>query len=141
VLAGFAPVLVRINAAPEGGLDVSALAGLPVDGIVVPKVAVSDDLSRIRQALRQYGSAPRLPLVPQVESAAGVLGLEALLQSDPHVAAVAFGREDFAADLGVPRSPHAAELAVPRARMAMCARAAGLPAIDTVYTISETPKA
>jgi len=47
--------------------------------------------------------------------------------------ALTLGLEDYAADLGVPRSPDGAESAWARARLVNAAKAAGLQAIDSVY--------
>jgi citrate lyase subunit beta/citryl-CoA lyase len=127
--AGSAAVCVRINAVGEGADDdLAALAGLPIDALVVPKAASPDELSRVRAAVD-----PRVALIAQVESACGIVALQELVDV-PGLAALALGGEDLSVDLGVTRSEASLELLVPRALVALHARAAGLAAIDTVYT-------
>ena len=46
----------------------------------------------------------------------------------------AFGADDYTADMGVPRSADGVELLHPRSVVAVAARAAGIPALDTPYT-------
>jgi citrate lyase subunit beta / citryl-CoA lyase len=132
-LAGPSAVCVRINAHREGAEeDLAALAGCSVDAVVLPKAARPDDVREVRAAIDQrLGEA--VTLVPQVESAAGILAVSELA-SVPRIGAIAFGGEDFCVDLGVRRSEESLELLMPRALLALHACAAGLPAIDTVWT-------
>jgi citrate lyase subunit beta/citryl-CoA lyase len=68
--------------------------------------------------------------VPLIEMTAAVLHIEAICRH-PYVIAVAFGCEDYVADL---RGVHCHEsLLVPRSLIAMAARAAGVAPIDTVH--------
>lgn len=125
-LAGESRLYVRINAAGEGGIeDARALRWADIAGLMVPKVSEPADLEEVEVGL---------PLIPQVESAAGVLWVRELLAGAVGVQAAAFGGEDFSVDLGVTRSPESTELFLPRAWVSLCAHAAGVPAIDTVYT-------
>jgi len=134
-LAGSAAVCVRINAVGEGAeLDLDALSGCALDAVVLPKAVAPEDVRFVREALdRVLADGQTVALIPQVESTRGVLAL-AELAAVEGVAALAFGGEDFCVDLGVARSDDSLELLMPRALVALHARAAGLAAIDTVYT-------
>ena len=134
-LDGPSAVCVRINAVGEGGVtDLHALEGMRIDGVVLPKAADAVGLARIREEVdRLLPDGEAVALIPQVESARGVVHL-ARLASTTNIAAIALGGEDLCVDLGVPRSQDSLELLVPRALVALHARALGIPAIDTVYT-------
>jgi citrate lyase subunit beta/citryl-CoA lyase len=124
-LAGPSAVCVRINAVDEGAQDdVEALAGLAIDALVLPKATGAADVAAVRAVLDGLGGAS-IGLIPQVESARGILGLGQLAAAAP-ITAIALGGEDLCVDLGVARGADSLELLVPRAL--------GLAAIDTVYT-------
>jgi citrate lyase subunit beta / citryl-CoA lyase len=132
-LAGPSTVCVRINAIDEGAYeDLAVLARCRVDAVVLPKAARPAELAQARAAVDER-LGQDTGLVPQIESAAGVLALAELVQV-AGVDAIAFGGEDFCVDLGVARSEDSLELLAPRALLALHACAAGLPAIDTVWT-------
>lgn len=128
-LAGASAVCVRINAIGEGGEDdLDALAGTSPAAVVVPKATDPRQVSQVRSTLE-----PTVALIPQIESAKGVVALPELSRADG-VVAIALGGEDLSVDLGVKRSSESLELLVPRALVALHARAVGVAAIDTVYT-------
>jgi citrate lyase subunit beta / citryl-CoA lyase len=132
-LAGPSAVCVRVNAYREGcDEDLQALMGCNIDAVVLPKAARPDELSSVRAMIdRRLGETVRL--MPQVESTTGILAVPELVRIQG-VGAIAFGGEDFCVDLGVSRSEESLELLMPRALLALHACAAGLPAIDTVWT-------
>jgi citrate lyase subunit beta/citryl-CoA lyase len=132
-LAGPSAVCVRVNGFGEGAQeDLAALAGCCVDAVVLPKAGRQTELRRVRVAIDER-LGEETGLVPQVESATGVLAAAELVQVEG-VGAIAFGGEDFCVDLGVARSEDSLELLAPRALLALHACAAGVPAIDTVWT-------
>ena len=134
-LAGPGAVCVRINAVGEGADDdLAGLAGCALDAIVLPKAVVAADVRHARKTIdRLLVGGASVALIPQVESTQGILRL-AELAAVTGIDALAFGGEDFSVDLGVARSDDSLELLAPRALLALHARAAGLAAIDTVYT-------
>jgi len=134
-LDGPSAICVRVNAVGEGvEEDLAAIAGAHVAAIVLPKVSDAAAVTHARAAINErLEGGESVGLVPQVESVLGILEL-GRLTGVGGVDALAFGGEDFCVDLGVARSEDALELLVPRALLALQARAADLPAIDTVYT-------
>jgi citrate lyase subunit beta/citryl-CoA lyase len=135
---GPSAVCARINAVDEGAdEDLAALEGLSLDAIVLAKATSAWQLQHIRAQINwRLVDGPEVALIPQVESAAGVLEVGELA-SVYGVDAIALGGEDLCVDLGVSRSKLSIELLIPRALVALHARAAGLAAIDTVYTTIE----
>lgn len=98
-LPGF--VALRTHAADHRDFvdDVRAI-GPELDALILPKVASVSDVETASGALRDAGSEAA-GVIPLIESAAGLLRLEEILRHEA-VLGVAFGGEDFAADLGLP---------------------------------------
>jgi citrate lyase subunit beta/citryl-CoA lyase len=126
--AGPPTLLVRIN--PPGtawfDADLTAVAGGPADGVVLPKYESADQLAEVRR---------RLPadavVVVGIESARGVADCAALL-AEP-VDAAYFGAEDYIADVGGRRTPGGLEALYARSQVVLAARLAGVGAIDEAF--------
>jgi citrate lyase subunit beta/citryl-CoA lyase len=112
--------VVRINApdSPEGVRDLDAVAGLAVDAVMVPKA---------EPATLAAAAGRGLPLIALVETAAGILGAEAVAHADD-VALLMFGPVDLSAEIGCEPSGTGDELLVARSRLVLVSAAAGLPA-------------
>ena len=134
-LYGPSAVCVRINSLDSGGIaDLEALERSSIAAVVTPKAESAAGVSEVRHAIDAILPAGKwVSLIPQVESARGIVQLEELALTE-RIHAVALGGEDLCVDLGVTRSEDSLELLIPRALVALHARALGLPAIDTVYT-------
>ncbi len=134
---GFDPdceVCVRVNAATDdAAADLDAvLSGDPrLDAVMLPKAGAARDVEALADLLSDRGA--ELPVVALCESAAGVLHAEAIAAADA-TDAVAFGAEDLAADVGATRTPEGREVLYAREHVVLAAAAAGVDAIDTVYT-------
>jgi citrate lyase subunit beta/citryl-CoA lyase len=137
---------VRINAFStefsEGDLDV-VMTARP-DGIVLPKatggvdVALLDARLAVREALHGItdGSTEIIPIA--TESAAALFGLGTYQGASRRLAGLAWGAEDLSADTGA-RSPRVDGSWSEPSRLVrnlalFGAAAAGVPAIDTVFT-------
>jgi citrate lyase subunit beta/citryl-CoA lyase len=130
--AGAIPA-VRINPLDAGGLEdlVGVLASRP-QIIMMSKVALPEQVQALEQAT---GGA--VELVPNVESAAGLLRAYLIAKASKRVSALLLASEDMVADLGTARSRTGEELAYVRARFLVECRAAGVEAIDCPYTFSD----
>ncbi len=130
--AGATPA-VRINPLDSGGLDdlMGVLAARP-EIIMMSKVTSPEQVRSLEQAT---GSA--VDLVPNIESAAGLLRACEIAMASKRVRAMLVASEDMAADLGTSRSRGGEELAYVRARFLVDCRAAGVEAIDCPYTFSD----
>ena len=126
-------VCVRVSPAGRGGaadLDV-ILDGSGPDALVVPKAEAADDIRDLANLVAERDAD--LPILALVETAAGILHAEAIAAADPTDALV-FGAEDLAADVGATRTDEGTEVLHAREHVVLAASAAGVDAIDTVYT-------
>jgi citrate lyase subunit beta/citryl-CoA lyase len=101
-----------------------------LDGVVVPKVTGPDAVERVTD---RYPPEVSLPVLALVENARGVLRADAIADA-PAVDALLFGGEDLAGDVGLTRTEGSEELLYARQRVAIAAAAAGIDAIDGIYT-------
>jgi citrate lyase subunit beta/citryl-CoA lyase len=137
---------VRVNAV-ETGLTLDDLRGVicpALDGILLPKVESAADLARVDhwiEALEaEHGlAAGAVDLIALVETARGVVNVNAIATASPRVRRLNFGAGDFCRDVGVRFSgtfwqPDGLEINAARAAVVYASRAAGLePPIDTVW--------
>ena len=120
------------------------IAGRP-DGYIVPKPRRAEDVRRIVTILDRLEQRHGLPfggtkLIPiATETPEGLLNIREVAGASPRIVAISWGIEDLSAAMGLPRVRDAEGryLDIPRYARVMCsvaASAAGVEAIDTVYT-------
>jgi citrate lyase subunit beta/citryl-CoA lyase len=135
-------VVVRINGWTGGLAQDDLAATLPgggVDAVCLPKAENPDEVQALARWLdgweaQQGLAAGSLGVLLMIETALGVLRALELARSSPRVQALCLGGEDLSRDLGAVRTREGQELAYARAHVVVAARAAGVWAIDTVYT-------
>jgi citrate lyase beta subunit len=112
--------LVRINGhgTDEQAADLEALAGAPLDGVVLPKATLA---AAAALELELDGT----PLLALVESAAGLRDVTALAESG-RVDALLFGALDLAAELRLEPLPDAQELLSYRAQIVLASALGGI---------------
>ena len=138
---------VRVNAFVTGltESDLAAVAAQRPAGIVLPKCDGIEHVERLAHQLEALESAHQLPpgslriIGIVTETAASVLNLPSLRGGHPRLAGIMWGAEDLAADLASAGNRDATgEFAEPfRVARSLClfaAKAAGVEAIDTVFT-------
>ncbi|SEN80186.1 HpcH/HpaI aldolase/citrate lyase family protein [Palleronia pelagia] len=133
---------VRVNALDTGrtDADVAATVGGGPDGYVLPKCEGAEDIASLAAMIDGHGGGTDLPIVViATETARAVRNLAHADWSHPSLYAMAWGAEDLAADLGAlaNRDEGGAFLRpflLARDTMLFAARAAGVAAIDTVFT-------
>lgn len=127
---GFAPRarLVRINALETawGRDDVAALAGLELEGVLLPKVDGPAQLDTLAALV------PDVPLWAMMESPLGVLDAGAIA-AHPRLAGLVMGTNDLAKDLGCDGGGDRAALQMALQTALLAARAHGKVCIDGVY--------
>lgn len=128
-------VCVRLTIADfEADLDV-VLQGTPrLDAVMCPKVDSPETVERVGAALGDHDAD--LPVFALLETAKGVLDAPEIAAAEPTVA-VCFGAEDLAADIGATRTPEGMEVLYARERVVLAASAAGVDAIDMIFTAIE----
>jgi citrate lyase subunit beta/citryl-CoA lyase len=123
---------VRVNPLATCGRDdlAAVLAGRP-DLVLMSKVDTPEQVRALAEA------APGVDLVPNVETAKGLLRVAEIARASPRVVALLVASEDMVADLGTTRSRGGEELAYVRQRFLVECRAAGVEAIDAPYTFGD----
>jgi citrate lyase beta subunit len=117
-------VLVRIHPPSLNAIH-HALDGLPIDGIVVPKVDGPDDLRAVARVW------PGTKLWAMIETAKGVARL-AEIAAEP-VAGLIAGPNDLRKDLRARPLPERADIAFALSQIVLYGRANGLVVLDGVF--------
>ena len=138
---GQTEVLVRVNAlsTPFGRDDYEAIVRALPDGIRMPKTETAQDVSEADALMtrieREAGIEPgSVKLFAAIESAKGVLNAQQIATASGRLTGIALGAEDFVTDLKTTRSVDGIELLTARSMILFAARAAGIDAIDTVFS-------
>jgi len=138
---------VRMNpiATGLGRGDIEATLAARPDGYVVPKPRHAGDVRQIVDVLDREEQRHGIPigttrlLLIATETPEGLLNIKDVTTASPRIVAVSWGIEDLGAAMGLPRvrDSEGRYLDIPRYARTMCAvaaAAAGVEAIDTVYT-------
>ena len=134
-LKGTARLWVRVHAAlrDEMRADIGAIPLDEVEGVVLPKVDHEDDVDACHAAIAHAGGPRDVRVLPIVESAAGVLNCREIARARG-VAALALGRFDLAADIGIDPEFRTPPLAAARALIVLASTAARLqPPLDSPW--------
>jgi citrate lyase subunit beta / citryl-CoA lyase len=131
---GHREVVVRINGldTPWARDDAAAVAELPIDALLLPKIESFEQLQAYERLLAGTRAAA-LPLWVMIETPRGVLGVERLLASSDRVAVVVLGTSDLVKDL---RARHTADRRSVLAALSHCvlvARAFERVVLDGVH--------
>jgi citrate lyase subunit beta / citryl-CoA lyase len=134
-------IFVRINA-----LDTKyalndlreVLPSLP-DGVRLPKADHPDVVERLDTLLTEYEERLHLDIghfaiIPSIESAVGILNCVRTAGASRRIVALAFGAEDYTAAMEIQRTRSGEELFSARTQIVWAAKAAGVQAIDTVFS-------
>lgn len=134
-------VAIRINhiQTPYGIDDLKVVLAAKPDLIRLPKAESAEDIiivdEMITKAEEQYGFAPgSIQMMAAIETAKGLMKAYDIATASPRMVALAIGGEDFIADLKTTRSREGQELFVARSQLLLAARAAGISAIDSVFS-------
>jgi citrate lyase beta subunit len=130
--------LARINAVGSGleTEDLQALLPSRPDGVVIPKVETLEQIQwvsgKIEAAELAFGwPMHSIRLLVMVETPKAILNLKEIA-SHPHLEALIFGGEDYAASVGARRTPGALEMLYARSAVVTACAAHGLQAIDMI---------
>ena len=133
----------RINPLDGDGLaDLEAvMAGRP-QAVMLPKTESAEEVRALDDAVTEHEKslgidAGTTALVPNVETARGLMSTFRIAGASPRVVACLVASEDMATDLGAERGRDGAELDYVRARFHLECTAAGVLSIDCPYTFAD----
>jgi len=130
--------MVRINQLPLGLEDLAEVVGESPDLILIPKVEEPEQVREVDRMIGEiksrHGIIRPIWIMPIVESALGIENAFAVATASENVAALTIGLEDYTADLGVVKTVEGRESQYARSRVVNAARAAGVQAIDSVFS-------
>jgi citrate lyase subunit beta / citryl-CoA lyase len=132
---------VRVNPSHEqlAKPDIRAVVSAELTGIILPRATSRNHVLYIEALLRDAEQMNGVKdgetkLIPTVESAAGLLECKEIVRASRRIVALHFGAGEYCEDLGVARTKGGHELQFARSQIALCARVAGVMAIDTAFT-------
>lgn len=133
-------LVVRINdlSSGLGIMDLEAIVRARPHVIRLPKTETAQDIVDCEREIERIEREAGIPvgstrMMAAIESAKGVLNAYAIATASPRLVAIALGAEDYVTDLKTTRSD-GTELFFARNMILNAARAAGLDAIDTVFS-------
>lgn len=134
-------IVVRINSldSPFGREDIEAVVRAGADVIRLPKTESKGDILAVEDAIyqaerkigREIGSTK---MMAAIEGAAGIVNAYSIAASSKRLIGIALGAEDYVTSLKTRRYPDGMELMGARSQIVIAARAAGIYALDTVYS-------
>ncbi|PWJ22082.1 HpcH/HpaI aldolase/citrate lyase family protein [Jannaschia seohaensis] len=124
--------IVRVNGAETewGGDDLAAVAAMPADAVLLPKVGGSEDVAAVAAELENAGAD--LAIWAMMESPDGILNAATIARA-PRMGGFVLGTNDLAKDLGTRPRADRLPLMLSLQTALLAARAAGIPCIDGVY--------
>lgn len=135
---GNAERMVRINQLPAGLEDLDWLIPQGVNLVLLPKCESAGQVlsitGRIEDIKQRKAIEGEVWIMPIIESAKGVVKAYEIASASQNVVALAIGLEDYTADLGVRRTAEASESLFARSALVNAAKAAGIQAIDSVFS-------
>ncbi len=137
---GDTEMVVRINPlnTPYGRKDIEAVVKAGVHVIRMPKTETAAEVEEVEREIekveREIGCLGRTRIMAAIESALGVVNAYAIATASPRMMGIALGAEDYCANLKTQRTPGGDELRLARETIVVAARAAGIDALDTVYS-------
>lgn len=134
-------LVVRINdlGSGLGVTDLEAMVRAQPDVIRLPKTETAQDVTDCETEIARIEREIGLPegktkMMAAIESAKGVLNAYDIARGSSRLIGIALGAEDYVTDLRTTRSPEGIELLFARSMIVNAARAAGIAALDTVYS-------
>ena len=130
--------MVRINQLPQGLDDLKYIVPHNVHVILIPKVETADQIKKVDAEVERLKKVHRIKndifFMPIIESALGVINVYEIGIASDKTCALAIGLEDYTADIGTQRTNEGKESFYARSALINAAKAAGVQAIDTVFS-------
>ncbi len=130
--------MVRINQMPMGIEDLEFIIPNNVNLLLLPKCESAAQVELLEENIEKvkskYNITQPIWLMPIIESALGVINAYEIAKASPHITSLAIGLEDYTADLGARRTQEGTESFYARCAVVNAAKAAGIQAIDSVFS-------
>jgi len=130
--------MVRINQLPKGLDDLKYLIPHNVNVILIPKCETGEQVFKTVQEIKRIKTTNNIKneiyVMPIIESALGVINTYEIASASQDVCALTIGLEDYTADLGTQRTFEGKESLFARSIIVNAAKAAGVQAIDSVFS-------
>lgn len=126
---------VRVNGvgAEWHEADIDAIAASAADIIVIPKVESPETVQSVAQRMSKAGAADTMQIWCMIETARGVLSVDAIASSHARVGALLIGSADLTKDLRARHTPDRMPLLTSIQMVVLAARANGLTALDSPF--------
>jgi citrate lyase subunit beta / citryl-CoA lyase len=132
-------LFVRINSF-ESGLyeqDLESVICESLDGIVIPKVNSDSELEKITEIIetleKKRNVEKTIRLIPSIESSQGVVNSYPIAKYNSRICSLLFGVFDYLYDMKLDYEYEGLEYSYARAKIPVDARAAGIPALDSIW--------
>jgi citrate lyase subunit beta/citryl-CoA lyase len=132
--------VVRINGLDTvGRQDIEAMVLAGVNVIRLPKTETAQDIIDVAAVITEMEQkyeieSGKTRMMAAIESAEGVLNAREIAKASDRLVGIALGAEDYVTNMKTRRYPDGQELFFARSFILHAARAAGIAAIDTVYS-------
>ena len=104
----------------------------------MPKTETADEVREVEREIerveQEIGCLGRTQIMAAIESALGIVNAYEIAVASKRMMGIALGAEDYCANLKTQRTPGGDELRLARETIVVAARAAGIDALDTVYS-------
>jgi len=134
-------VFIRTNSlsTPHAVPDIKASVRGGLTGIVLPKSESAEDIHKadtlIVDAEKENGlETGSTRVLALVETPRGLMNAYEIARASSRILGITFGAEDYTLEMGITRTKEGNELFYPRMVISLACHAAGILAIDSVYT-------
>lgn len=130
--------MVRVNQLPKGLDDLKYIVPHGVNVILIPKCESAEQIRQVELEVESLKKIHKVKndifFMPIVESALSVVKAYEIASASDNVCSLAIGLEDYTADIGTQRTNEGKESFFARSMVVNAAKAAGVQAIDTVFS-------
>ncbi len=138
---GKTEIVVRINPldTPYGKSDIEAMVCAGAHVLRMPKTETAQDVRECDAYIAEMEKKHGIPvgttlMMAAIEGALGVINAYEIATASDRLIGIALGAEDFCANMKCQRTLAGSELQLARQTLVLAARAAGIDALDTVYS-------
>jgi citrate lyase subunit beta / citryl-CoA lyase len=130
--------MVRINQLPKGLDDLKFIVPHNIHLILIPKCESAEQVKDVEKEVEKLTKLHKIKneiyFMPIIESAIGVIKAYEIASASKNNCALTIGLEDYTADIGTQRTFEGRESLFARQMIVNAAKAAGIQAIDSVFS-------